>query len=453
VFNTIFHSALPSGKGRSILSSVINSNSYFMSKFYIRPLFILIILQILFFFSNNLAAQSRKKQILMLTSQGDSMQKKISEYLFELDSLQLLLSENKRQSELSSIRWNKELVEIRNESNAWKDLVALYSGQKDSILNLLENCGKKSKSDSTRLLNRISQQEILLGDYSYRLDQALEEKNIANSVINLLKGRIDSLNDNISSIYGNLITVDTALSVWDGIFCENHGDHKLEVDRALLIMNNQNLPNEAGQNFFPGDVIPLGWTSLGVFYYLTVYGNSGKSAGDYTLESFNINSGLTMSLFSFELGADVNPYENCGNLISFKEKWEQLALSNDIFPISQLSMRYSKVSCTPFYINGIKVSVTNSDCTDPDQVCLGSVSYQIGEDWSSPSEVLREFKLKKIPNGMGIDCFESIDINGYFYNPINPSNPILHVKVYEPCGYEAEVYTREYFVVLPLKGN
>jgi len=54
-----------------------------MSIFYIRPLFILIILQILFFSPNNLAAQSRKEQILMLTSQGDSMQKKISEYLFE----------------------------------------------------------------------------------------------------------------------------------------------------------------------------------------------------------------------------------------------------------------------------------------------------------------------------------------------------------------------------------
>ena len=72
---------------------------------------------------------------------------------------------------------------------------------------------------------------------------------------------------------------------------------------------------------------------------------------------------------------------------------------------------------------------------------------------NSYPEVLREFKLKKIPNLSGIDCFESIGINGYFYNPINPSNPILHVKVYEPCGYEAEVYTKEYFVALPLKGN
>lgn len=425
-----------------------------MSKLNIRSLFILIILKILFIFPNNLDAQSRKKQILMLTSQGDSMQKKITEYLFELDSLQLLLSENKRQNELSSIRWNKELTELSIERNSWKDLRTLCLAQKDSILYLLENSRKQRNSDSTRFLNRISQQEILLGDYSYRLDKALGDIDKANSVINSLKRRIDSLNENVSSFYGDLITADTSLSVWDGIFCENHGGHKLEVDKALLILNNSKFPNGRDLNFNSTDIIPLGWSPLGFFYYLTSQNYSTIYATNYSLESFNINSGLTISLFSFEVGSELDSYGNCRNLISFKEKWEELVLAKNIVPISQLSMRYSQVSCTPFYINGVKVSVTNDDCTGREKVCRGSVHYQTDEDGGSSSEALREFILKKIPCPLaGVDLFESMAINGYFYNPLNSGNLILHIKVFVPCGFEGEISTKEYFVTLPIKGK
>lgn len=180
-------------------------------------------------------------------------------------------------------------------------------------------------------------------------------------------------------------------------FCENHGGHKLEVDKALLILNNSKFPNGRDLNFNSTDIIPLGWSPLGFFYYLTSQNYSTIYATNYSLESFNINSGLTISLFSFEVGSELDSYGNCRNLISFKEKWEELVLAKNIVPISQLSMRYSQVSCTPFYINGVKVSVTNDDCTGREKVCRGSVHYQTDEDGGSSSEALREFILKKYP--------------------------------------------------------
>ncbi|MFN6038002.1 MAG: hypothetical protein ACK452_06005, partial [Bacteroidota bacterium] len=47
--------------------------------------------------------------------------------------------------------------------------------------------------------------------------------------------------------------------------------------------------------------------------------------------------------------------------------------------------------------------------------------------------------LRQIPPPFeGVECYTTVHLNGYFINPHNPKQIIIHLLEIEPCGFEGE---------------
>jgi hypothetical protein len=347
---------------------------------------------ILFFSACTLGlAQSKKEQIAVLTTQRDSIQEVMNNCAFQRDSISALLSQSRNQNQSDLEKWQNEKKQLQSKIDEWKQKAEL------------------------------AQMEL------YATKQQVES----------LTKRVDSL-VLASRAMGELLK-----PIGEGF--ELGETNECSVEEYIFNSSNIHFPVPENYNSNYTRIMPIGFNSSGVFVYFQWMDSACGFCG-VQLSIYFTETGISKEIASYDLmNEDI---DECQILKTLKNDVNKAIQVNGLTPVSKMNMYYNDLYCNQFKLLGRIFSVAYSNADSRGIERIGQIICKTEKE---NEVVLKDVKLKKWSHEYFEDmvCEEDLGFQGYFYNPLNPSQIILLANHAIPCGFEAETDHYVFLVTLP----
>ncbi|MFN5318852.1 MAG: hypothetical protein ACK5CY_08425 [Bacteroidia bacterium] len=263
------------------------------------------------------------------------------------------------------------------------------------------------------------------------LQKKLESENLG------LKAKLDALTLKYDSLLKNTNEIPYTLSKTGNLNSHTIFDY---FNRET----NDNIPGPYQETNYSQDVVlPVAWNKDGCFaYYIVPHDVCGFCGADYVVEDLNNRREVLRIKYDFQSGiVHQDAFEEQQMLNQIISDRLHSYNTFDLTDISKLDWIFfdSKDDYLIIENNKIFIEITNKK----------GALYLL--DNLGRKRKLFEKKLTSFYHyGFFYDCDESLKINGWFLNPLNKNQVILHIFDIKPCGFENENMFSNIFISFKL---
>jgi hypothetical protein len=325
-----------------------------------------------------------------------------------------------------------------------KEQIAVLTTQRDSIQEVMNKCAFQRDSISALLSQSRNQNQSDLEKWQNekkqlqsKIDEWKQKAELAQMELYATKQQVESLNKRVDSLVLASRAMGELLKPIGSEDNPHLTDDKCSFEGYFYAAKNFLLPEpELMENCYLEEIMPLGWNESGIFAYYT-WSTDACGFCWARLNLYKSQLSLESTEYSYEFSL-LDEEVLCSKFNQIERDKMEVVTKYSLKSVSELPMHYNRKSSLE--IRSINVNAESSN--GKGRVILEN---------NGKRTVLREIELSREYSDYWEHwCEEGISINGYFYNPMNLNQVILHCHHTIPCGAEAETYYDAFFLTVPL---
>lgn len=310
-----------------------------------------------------------------------------------------------------------------------KEQIEFLSRQNDSLISVLDRDSRLFKEQIRTCSENVDKLQLAIKNLDSEITILLKERAFLKDQLADLNYQLDSLR--LRNDGGILLTASNEEFHMDD--CIHEFIHK---KLAIQIP----YPDEIG-NGSVDNVFPLGWNRNDVFAF-AIFHESPRGSEGIDIAFYDLKSRTNLEYFSFSFNVEDGPNstENCeiiGRIAVFIESGFQ---KHKITPTNQIRQYYFKVASDEILINDKKIALEKRG---------KSAELYLYDQGGAKTNLYSHELRSEYDEGYETWCNSWLKISGYFYNPLNPNQYVLHLHDVAPCGFENEDQYSSVFVSLP----